>query len=52
MQQEEATSHDDTATICVTGAVAVVVTIERQEAWEAATAFWSDNKADEDEDAR
>ena len=49
MQQEEATGHDDPATICVTGAVAIVVFIERQESWEAATAFWSEDKADEDE---
>ena len=34
-------------TICVTGAVAVVVFIERQEAWEAATAFWPENEGDE-----
>ena len=47
MQQEEATCHDDPATICVTGAVAVVVFIEREEAWEAATAFWSENKRNE-----
>ena len=31
MQQEEATGHDDPATICVTGALAVVVFIEREE---------------------
>ena len=47
VQQEEATGHDDPATICVTGAVAVVVFIEREEAWEAATVFWSENKGDE-----
>ena len=47
VQQDEATGHDDPATICVTGAVAVVVFIEREEAWEAATASWSENKGDE-----
>ena len=48
VQQEKATGHDDPATIRVTGAVAVVVCIERDEAWEAATAFWSENKGGED----
>ena len=51
VQQEEATGHDDPATIRVTGAVAVVVFIERKEVWEAATNSWSENKDDEDKDA-